>query len=75
MVIEVIKKEGESASSLLRRFTREVQKSGLQKIARGLRFRQKQKNKRAVRASALRREEIRRMYTRLSKLGLLEKEE
>lgn len=72
MVLEVKKQERETAQSLIRRFGRGVQQSGILVRARHLRFRQKPKNKQTVRKAALRREQLKKEYQRLKKLGKLE---
>ena len=75
MAIEVRKKDKESTGSLLRRFSRRVQQSGVLLRARRARFFQKPKTKRQMKESALRRQDLRKQRTRLMKLGLLEEGE
>lgn len=72
MAIEVRKKDRETTGSLLRRFSRRVQQSGILLRARRSRFYTKPKTRRQMKASALRREQLRRQRTELIKLGLLE---
>lgn len=72
MSIEVRKKDKESTGSLLRRFSRRVQQSGVLLRARRGRFYAKSKTKRQMKASALRREQLRSQRKELIKLGLLE---
>jgi ribosomal protein S21 len=72
LAIEVRKKDKESTGSLLRRFSRRVQQSGVLLRARKGRFYQKSKTRRQMKASALRRQELRKQRTELIKLGLLE---
>ncbi len=72
MAVEVRKKDKESTGSLLRRFSRRVQQSGVLLHARRGRFFQKDKTKRQQKASALRREQLRSQRKELIKLGLLE---
>jgi len=74
VAIEVKKKEGETTRSLLRRFSRRIQQSGILIRARRARFREKEKTKREKRASALRRIKIVREKEKLRKMGLLEEE-
>ncbi len=74
MVIEVKKKEGETTRSLLRRFSRRIQQSGILIRARKARFREKERTKREKRASALRRKQIIQEKEKLRKMGLLEEE-
>jgi hypothetical protein len=75
VVIEVKKKPGETTRSLLRRFSRRIQQSGVLIRARRARFREREKNKRERRSSALRREKIIKQKEKLRKLGLLEEEQ
>ena len=72
MAIEVRKKDRESTGSLLRRFSRRVQQSGVLLRARRSRFYQKPKTKRQSKASALRREQLRAQRSDMMKMGLLE---
>ena len=74
MVIEVKKRERETARSLLRRFTRRIQQSGILIRARKARFREREKTKRERRNSALRRVRIGKKKEKLRKMGLLEEE-
>lgn len=74
MVIEVKKRERENPRSLLRRFTRRIQQSGILIRARKVRFREKEKTKRERRNSALRRTRIGKEKEKLRKMGLLEEE-
>lgn len=75
MAIEVRKRERENSRSLLRRFTRRIQQSGVLIRARKARFHEKGKTKRERRLSALRRQKISAEKEKLRKLGLLEEEE
>jgi ribosomal protein S21 len=75
LAIEVRKKDKESTGSLLRRFSRRVQQSGVLLHARRNRFFEKQKTKRQMKESALRRQELRKQRAHLMKLGLLEEGE
>jgi ribosomal protein S21 len=72
MAIEVKRKEREPVGSLLRRFTRRVQQSGVLLSARRGRFYQNPKTKRQIKASALRREQLRSQRREMMKMGLLE---
>lgn len=72
MAIEVRRKEKEPVGSLLRRFTRRVQQSGVLLSARRSRFYNKPKTKRQVKISALRREQLRAQRKEMMKEGLLE---
>ena len=73
MVIEVKKQERENTQSLIRRFTRRVQQSGVLVRARKIRFHQRPKSHSAKKIAALRREELRKEYFKLKKLGKLVK--
>jgi len=75
LAIEVRKKDKESTGSLLRRFSRRVQQSGVLLRARRVRFFEKPKTKRQTKASALRRQELRKQRAHLFKLGLIEEGE
>ncbi len=73
-MIEVKKKDNESVGSLLRRFSRKVQQSGLLLQARSVRFQEKTKSRTERRKSALRRNQIVAQKERDRKLGKLEEE-
>ena len=72
MPIEVRRKEKEPVGSLLRRFTRRVQQSGVLINARKSRFYKKKKTKRLIKSSALRREQLRAQRKEMINMGLLE---
>jgi len=72
MVLEVKKQERETSQSLVRRFGRRVQQSGILVRARKTRFRVKQKSRESQKRAALRREVLRKEYVKLRKLGKLE---
>ena len=71
-MIEVKKRENESSESLVRRFTKRVQQSGVLIRAKKRRFYESPKNKRAVRDDALRRKTIREQREVLRRQGKLE---
>lgn len=75
MHLEVLKQERETSQSLVRRFGRRVQQSGLLVRARKLRYRKKIKSQGAQKRAALRREEVSKEYQKLKKLGKLVKPE
>ena len=75
MVIEVKKQSTESSQSLVRRFARGVQQSGVLFGARKRQFLHRPKSRLARKKAALRREQIRKEYEKLKKLGKLEKKE
>lgn len=72
MSIEVKRKEREPVGSLLRRFTRRVQQSGVLLSARRGRFYVKPKTKRQMKATALRRQQLRSLRQEMMKAGTLE---
>lgn len=71
-MIEIKRKERESTSSLLRRFSKKVRQSGVLLLARKNRFHEKPRNKRHQRVSALRRERLRTLRRKLLKTGQLQ---
>jgi ribosomal protein S21 len=71
-MIEVKKRDNESSESLLRRFSRRVQQSGVLIRAKKRRFYEPPKNKREVRTDAIRRQTIRAQRELLRKMGKLE---
>lgn len=73
MVIEAKKQERETSQSLIRRFTKRVQKSGVLRQAREKRYRKRTKSEQMGKRAALRREQLRKEYQRLKKLGLTDK--
>lgn len=68
-MIEVRKKEKETSESLIRRFSRRVQQSGVLMRARKTRFLQEEKSKREKRQEALYKVKIRKEIEKLKKLG------
>jgi ribosomal protein S21 len=73
-MLEVRKKDNESIGSLLRRFSKKVQQSGLLLQARNSRFREKIRSKMERRRGALKRNKIAAEKEKLRKLGKLEDE-
>ena len=73
-MVKVRRKENESSISLIRRFSKIVQQSGVSLNARKGRFYAKPKTKREKRQGALKREETRKEIERLRKLGIEEEE-
>ena len=69
MPLEIKKQTRETSQSLVRRFAKRVQQSGILVRARKVRFRERTKSKQMKKRSALRREELRQKYERLKKLG------
>lgn len=74
-MIEVKRRKGESFDTLLRRFTKRVQLSGRLLEAKKHRFHARDKNKNALRKSALRRLEMAGRRDYLLKTGRLTEEE
>ena len=69
MVLEVKKENRETSQSLIRRFSRSIQRSGILLRARAVRFRKKDKSKQMKKRTALRKEELKKEYEKLKKLG------
>lgn len=73
-MIQVKRKERETAESLIRRFSRRVQQSGVLKQVRKLRFRAEEQSREKRRAGALYKVKIRKEISRLKKLGKFDDE-
>jgi ribosomal protein S21 len=73
MPVKVTKKEKETVASLIRRFQKAVQKSGILIRARERMYRDRNLSEEKKKRKALRREELKKYYEKLDKLGLLEK--
>lgn len=71
-MVEVRKKPKESATAMLRRFTRKVQLSGVLLSARKAQFHRGKRSKNLRRKDALYRDMMKKDRERLEKLGLLE---
>lgn len=71
-MFEVKKKEHESLDSLLRRFHRKVQQSGVIIQAKKVRYFERPKSKQRQRKEAIRKTELRQERDTLKKLGKLE---
>ena len=72
MALEVKRKEKESSQNLVRRFTKSIQNSGILLRARKIRFKERKKSEQMKKRAALRREELKKEYEKLRKLGKLE---
>lgn len=68
-MVEVKKTERENSQNLIRRFTKKVQQSGILRVARKRRFRHRQKSNEMKKRVALRKEQLRKEYEKLKKLG------
>jgi ribosomal protein S21 len=73
-MIEVKKKDHESSESLIRRFSRRVQQSGVLVHVRKNRFRVEEKTKRQMREGAMYKEKVRKVVTKLKKMGKFDEE-
>ena len=73
-MIEVRKKDRETSESLIRRFSRRVQQSGVLVRARRVRFRAEDKSKRQVREGAMYKAQVKKLVGRLKKLGKFDEE-
>ena len=71
MGLEIKKQTRETSQSLARRFTKRVQQSGILLQARKGIFRKRPKSRQAKKKAALRREELKKVYAKLRKLGKL----
>jgi len=69
MPLEVKKRPKETSQSLVRRFNRILKQSGILFRARKLQFREREKSREMKKREALRREEIKKRYKKLEKLG------
>jgi len=68
-MIEVKRKEGESFESLMRRFGRKVQQSGILMRARKIRYYTRTKSRNLQRRSAVRRTELKKEREEAKRLG------
>jgi small subunit ribosomal protein S21 len=68
-MVEVKRKENESFESLLRRFNRKIQQSGVLVRARRIRFFEPERSKNLQKVAARRRAEIKSQKEELKKLG------
>ena len=69
MPLEIKKQERETSQNLVRRFSRRVKLSGILIRARKNRFFKRPKSEQMQKKSALRKEELKKEYKRLEKLG------
>jgi ribosomal protein S21 len=73
-MVEVKRKDRESSDSLMKRFSRRVQQSGVLLSARKGRFYAKPKSRRQVRESAMYRAKIKKEVDKLKKMGKFDEE-
>jgi hypothetical protein len=69
MGLEVKKQPRETSQNLTRRFTKRVKLSGILLRARATRYRRRPRSRQAKKRAALRREELKKEYEKLRKLG------
>ena len=69
MALEIKKTERETSQGLIRRFSRRMKQSGILLQARKNRFRKRAKSHQMKKKAALRKEELKKEYERLEKLG------
>ncbi len=69
MALEVKKQERETSQGLIRRFAKKLQQSGLLVRVRRGRFKKREKSRSMKKRAALRKEEIKKEFARLEKLG------
>ncbi len=73
-MIEIRKKDKESSESLIRRFSRRIQQSGVLVNARRARFRMEKKSKRELREGAMYKLKVKKMVDNLKKMGRFDEE-
>jgi len=73
-MIEVKKKDRETSESLIRRFSRRVQQSGVLVRARKTRFRIDEKSKKEIRDGAMYRAKVKKVVDHLKKMGKFDDE-
>lgn len=73
-MIEVKKKDRESSESLIRRFSRRVQQSGVLMQARRARFRAEEKSRREIREGAMYKAKVKKVVNQLKKMGKFDEE-
>lgn len=69
MVIQIKKQSKETSQGLVRRFSRRVQKSGILRRARNIRFRKRAKSEQLKKRAALRKVELKEEYKMKIKMG------
>lgn len=72
-MIEVKKSENESSLSLIRRFNKKIQQSGVLRRARGLQYKKRQESALTKRKKAIKRKKSKNRMEYLWKLGKIEK--
>lgn len=74
MVLEIKKQPNETSQNLIRRFSKNMKRSGILKRVRKTRSQQKKKSKQMRKKSALRREELRKEYEETEKMSKIKEE-
>ena len=69
MPLEIKKEERETSQNLIRRFSKRIKQSGILLRARKVRFREKPKSRQLKKRSALRREQAKKEYAIMEKMG------
>ena len=69
MPIQIKKQARENSQSLTRRFSRRIQQSGVLRRAKSNRFRKRPKSLQTKKKTALRKEELKKRYEKMRKLG------
>jgi len=69
MPLEIKKQDRETSQGLVRRFSRRMKQSGILLSARKIRFFERKKSRQMKKRSALRKEELRKEYEKMEKLG------
>ena len=69
MPLEIKREERETSQNLVRRFSKRMKQSGILLRARKIRFKRREKSHQMKKKSAIRREQLKKEYERLEKLG------
>ena len=69
MSIQINKNPRETSQNLVRRFSRRIQQSGILRRARNIRFTKRAKSPASKKQTALRKEELKKEYESLVKMG------
>ena len=69
MSIQIKKNTRETSQSLVRRFSRRIQQSGVLRRARNIRFTKRNKSDQLKKKTVLRKQELKKEYQLLEKLG------
>jgi len=69
MALEVRRQSRETSQALIRRFTKRIQQSGILIRVRKGRFKTREKSRDLKREAALRREEMKKAFEKLKKIG------